>query len=177
MPAHQINLLPKDEFEKKALGRFLIWALTVGRWIVVFTELLVILAFLSRFKLDQDLADLNESIREKQAIIAASSIFEQNFRQTQKRLNDVQLLESRQIGTNKLFAELSRVTPEGITFKNLSIANNSLNLVASAQTEKSLGEFFGNLSVSNVFKDISVANIVRVSDSTINFSLSFRYVK
>jgi hypothetical protein len=65
MPKKEINLLPKEEFEKKPLGKFLVWALSIGRYIVIFTELIVILAFLSRFKLDRDLADLNQSVREK----------------------------------------------------------------------------------------------------------------
>ena len=64
MPKKDINLLPREEFEQKTVGRFLIWALTVGRWIVIVTELIVITAFLSRFKLDRDLANLYEKIRE-----------------------------------------------------------------------------------------------------------------
>jgi hypothetical protein len=69
MPKQEINLLPREEFEKKPIGKFLTWALSIGRYIIIFTELIVILAFLSRFKLDRDLSDLNQSIREKQAVI------------------------------------------------------------------------------------------------------------
>ena len=41
----QINLLPKDKWEVGVIGKLLKWALNIGRYIVVFTELIVISAF------------------------------------------------------------------------------------------------------------------------------------
>ena len=55
---HEIELLPKEEWEKTSFGKFIKWTLNVGRYIVIATELIVILAFVSRFKLDRDLTDL-----------------------------------------------------------------------------------------------------------------------
>jgi len=77
MPAQksQIELLPREEWEETSFGKFLKWLLTVGRYIVIFTELVVILAFLSRFKLDRDLTDLYKQIENKQAIIQNSTDF------------------------------------------------------------------------------------------------------
>ena len=89
MPATEtkINLLPVDPFEQGFWGRFLKWGLSVGRYIVIATELVVILAFLSRFKLDRDLSDLNETIAEKQAVLAAYSTLEADYRELAGRLD------------------------------------------------------------------------------------------
>src|SRR3989304_6667942 len=83
---HQINLLPQEQFAASTSGRILAWALSTFRIIVIITELVVILAFLSRFFLDAQNADLSEQIEQKSGIVAASSDFEKTFRQTQKKL-------------------------------------------------------------------------------------------
>jgi len=54
----KVNLLPKDNFEFSLVGKFLRWALTAGRVMVVLTEFVVILAFGSRFWLDKEMNDL-----------------------------------------------------------------------------------------------------------------------
>lgn len=159
MPKTQINLLPKDDFEKKPIGKFLMWALNVGRWIVVFTELIVILAFLSRFKLDQDISDLYDRIKEKQAIVAAYSSTEADFLSTQKRLDKVQQLEKDQIGIEKILNEISQITPQQIIFKNLAFSEGAIKISATAATEASLGQFLVNLSSSGSFEEINITNI------------------
>ena len=84
-----IEFLPQEEWQKGTLGHLLKWALTVGRFIVVFTELIVILAFLSRFKFDRDLTDLNEAVSQKKAIVEAAADFEQDFLFLQKQLETI----------------------------------------------------------------------------------------
>ena len=64
-----IEFIPQEDWEKTSFGKFLKWLLNVGRWIVIVTELIVIIAFVSRFKLDRDLTNLNEKVKQKQAII------------------------------------------------------------------------------------------------------------
>lgn len=178
MPARQINLIHKDDFEKKPIGKFLTWALTIGRWIVIFTELIVIIAFLSRFKLDQDLADLQASIKERQAIVSASYAFENTFRSVQNRLVKVQDLENRQIGTGKILDEISRITPNTVVLKNLTFSENIFTISGNAATENSLNLFINNLSSSSFFAE---TNITQVSKSSLNpgiiFSLKTRLKK
>lgn len=173
MPKKEINLLPREEFEKKPLGRFLIWALTIGRYIVIFTELIVILAFLSRFKLDRDLSDLYESIREKQAIIQASSDFEQDFRFLQKRLLTIKNLEEEKVETVPIIAEISSLVPLDVVLSNLSFGEEEIRITASALSEEGLGSFILNLSSSPKFKEINLSSISKSSESPeIKFSLT-----
>ena len=56
-----------------------------GRHIVLLTELVVIAAFLSRFKLDRDYADLGDKITgKKKRSLTAMANTESNFRLTQE---------------------------------------------------------------------------------------------
>ena len=59
----EFNLFPKEPWERGAVGQLLTWVLSVGRYVVVFTELIVISAFLYRFGLDRNLTDLRASVK------------------------------------------------------------------------------------------------------------------
>lgn len=177
MPKKEINLLPREEFEKKPFGHFLIWALTVGRYVVIFTELIVIIAFLSRFKLDRDLSDLYESIREKQAIIEASSSFEQDFRFLQKRLLTIKTFQEEKVSTVPILAEISSLTPFDVILSSLSFDEEGIRITASALSEEGLGSFISNLSLSPKFKEINLSSISKKAEGPeINFSLTAKIV-
>lgn len=161
MPARQINLLQKEDFEKKPLGKFLNWALTVGRWIVVFTELIVILAFLSRFKLDTDLADLHDKIKEKQFIVVNSAGFETTFRSIQNRIIKIQGLEINQLNVNKILEEFQRIMPSDVIIKNLTCKEKVLTITGTSLNESSLNLLVNNLYGSPIFTQTQIANIMK----------------
>ena len=63
MSAHkkqQVNLLPEKGFTSTTTGRVLTWILSTFRIIVIVTEIIVMIAFLSRFWLDAQNTDLSE---------------------------------------------------------------------------------------------------------------------
>jgi len=175
MPKKGINLLVQEEFEKKPLGKFLLWVLSTGRWIVVFTELIVILAFLARFKLDRDIADLYESIKQKQAIIASFSSFEKDFRFLGKRLSEVKNLETEQPRVTALIEEISNITPSDVAFSSLSFGQDEIKISGIALSERGLGSFIAGLISSSNFSDINLSNITqKVEDPGIRFNLTMK---
>lgn len=81
MPARKkktkaINLLPQEAFAKTTLGRTLTWLLSTFRIIVISVEMVVVVAFLSRFWLDARITDLNDELKQKQAVITSLATFE-----------------------------------------------------------------------------------------------------
>ena len=84
-PKLDINLLAQTNINAKPLGKFLKWSLTYGRYIIIGTQIIVLLAFLSRFKLDQDLSDLHTKIDEKVNILEALAPIENNTRLLQDK--------------------------------------------------------------------------------------------
>lgn len=172
MPKKEINLLPREEFEQKVFGRFLVWVLLVGRWIVVFTELIVIVAFLSRFKLDRDLTNLYESIREKQGIVTASASFEKDFRSFQSRLLTADKLIKNQMGTTRLISAVAGATPAEVAINNLTVEKGEIRIKGFALSEVGLKSFLAGLAQS--FTQISVDSVSKNlgEEAGIKFSLS-----
>lgn len=174
MPKKEINLLPKEEFEKKPLGKLLIWALNVGRWIVIVTELIVILAFLSRFKLDRDIADLYEQIRAKQAVIQAFSSFEEDFRLFQSRLLSIDKLMKNQIKSSEIISVVADATPVEVALTTLSVEKDDLKIVGVSLSEIGLKSFTNSLSQSSLLDQITLSNVTRKleADAGIKFNLT-----
>ncbi len=160
MPAqHSINLLSQDEFERTPLGKFLKWALSFGRYIVIGTELVVILSFLSRFKFDRDLTDLYEEIEQKQIIIESSKELEDEFRAIQNNLKLVNSLEKEQLKSDAILNYLDTLTPGGVEILDLSITKENLRLEAKAPSENIYQKMVQNFKTAAMFSKVNVDRV------------------
>jgi len=157
---HTVNLLPRDSFEESGLGKIVKWATSVGRWIVVFADLVVIGSFLSRFYFDTKLADYHDDIKEKQAIVEATSQFENTFRGIQKRLNLIKALSSKKIDGEKKTAFLSEVFPEEISLSDASMAGDKITLSGTSRNQLGIAALIKNLLASPQVKNINVSQFV-----------------
>lgn len=169
--AININLLPEEAFEKTFFGRFLKWALSVGRYIVVFTELIVILAFLSRFKIDRDLTDLHESIEQKRAIIASAIELENELRSLNDNFLKIKEIKANQKSYASFIKSFAQLVPTGITIENFYLKENSLSISCFGDTPESLGAFIYQLKLSPKINNIAVENVARKNFEPIKFSL------
>lgn len=90
-PAHSINLVQSND--KSAFDNFIEWALTIGRFLVILTETIALITFVSRFSLDRQLVNLHDEIKRDQQYIQAFSSSETDFRQLQARLTAAKKLD------------------------------------------------------------------------------------
>lgn len=158
-PKTNIDFIPKEDWEKTSFGKALKWLLVVGRYIVIFTELIVIVVFLLRFKYDRQLSNLHEETKRKQAIIEANSKFESDFRILQSRLITINGLREEQLITNKVLANISSITPLDVYFSNISVSKNSATFNATALSEAGLATFVQNLKKSREFDGLSITKL------------------
>lgn len=173
MPKSQINLLPLEDFEKQPLGKFVLWALSVGRWVVIITDIIVICAFLSRFKLDQDKANIDEKIKVKQGIIQSLKPTEVEFRSLQKRLIEIKNFQAKQANVVPLVSALAQVLPADVILSNFSYLDGEIRTSGVALSEEGLGKFLAGLVNSPTLTDISLSSVNRKQDDPgINFSLT-----
>lgn len=155
----KINLLVKEGFENTTFGRVLTWSLSAGRIIVVVTELVVIIAFLSRFWLDRTLTDLNESNGAKRKQIEASKNFETDFRAAQTRLSAYKKLAVKTNASAKL-GEVAASLPADVTLNRVTVSKKELMVVGTALSESGLAGVMKSLSASSSFTNITLTNLV-----------------
>jgi len=171
-PTIAVNLLSQDEFSQSAVGKVMLWALSIGRYVVVFTELIVILSFMSRFKLDRDLTDLNEAIARQKAIILSYGTLETDFRFTQNQLALMRQTQTA-LPPATVLDILSQTTPVDVKLENLSLTENSLQLSALALSPQGFFRFITNLFQNSAIKHLSLGSVSSEDQGlTINFELT-----
>ena len=167
----QINLLPQEEFAGTTIGRTLRWAMSTFRIIVIVTEMVVMVAFLSRFWLDARNADLNELIKQKSAVLSASADFEKEFKNTQKKLKIFSSL-SRDVGTaSTTLGAITSLLPSDIFLLTYSFNSQSAQVKGVAQNEISIAQFIVNLEKSASFEKVTLTNLDTSDDFRFTFTL------
>ncbi|MCB9800986.1 MAG: PilN domain-containing protein [Pseudomonadales bacterium] len=170
----KINLLPKDPFFSTIPGRILKWALSAGRYVVIATELVVIVSFATRFTLDRQVTDLNDSIASKESIIKSYGELEQNFRTAQEKISSYQQIyqESNIVNT---FADIREIIPDGIVLDNLVINTDTIIVSGQALTQTAFNLLVNNVQLSDKFHEVSVDRVESNDNSKdLGFTFSLR---
>ncbi|MFH0942774.1 MAG: PilN domain-containing protein [Candidatus Beckwithbacteria bacterium] len=173
----EINLLPKDPWEVGLLGKLVKWVLTVGKYVVVFVELAVILAFLFRFSLDRKLTDLNEKIKQKVAVVVSFGDFEAKFRQVQQQLEVVKTAETESLKVTEVLDELSLITPMDAIYDSITINNEEVGLQGVVLSETGLATLLSKAQESQKFSGVSLESVdsSKSNISGIIFKMTLEY--
>ncbi len=161
----ELSLLPDAENPHSFSARAIKWVTTIGRWVIVLTELVVIVAFISRFWLDRKNSDLSEVIRQRQAILASTHEFEEEFKSFQQRLIYVRNFYQNQPTYDEKVDTLVKSTPNDLTYESISIKqdtkNSDITISASlfAFNEESIVDFINNLKLN---PKIDLVNINKI---------------
>lgn len=178
MPAKkEPSLLPDAQNINTPLARILRWVTSVGRVVIVFTELIVISAFLSRFWLDRKNSDLSEVIRQQKAILESTQDFEKEFVLLQKRLQTVKESYTSQAVFSPEIQTLVDSTPPDIVYHLLSLRPAAADLDLTSYREDSIVDFITNLIVNPNIQSVEVERIEKKPKDSrylVKISLTFK---
>lgn len=168
-PKKEISLLPSEENLNSPLAKITKWATSTGRVVIIFVELIVILAFLSRFSLDRRNADLSETLRQQKAILASTKDFENDYLSLQKRLSYIREFYNNEPQYVSFIDSLISTVPNDIYFQMFTFKKNPDNkqLYCQAQLysyqEQSLIDFITNAGLN---PDIEYVNVQKIEKKT-----------
>lgn len=160
-----LNLLPKEIWEKGLAGQLLSWLIAVGRYIVIFTELVVISAFLYRFFLDRQLTSLRASIKNKQATISSFGSLETNFRLAQTKLNFIKEADAN-LRILRALNSLSQITPADATLTNLTIDDRQVFIKGRVASQSGLATLLSQAQSQPDFADVILENVQSATDKS-----------
>lgn len=152
-----INLLRNEQIS--VLDKVINWALTVGRLLVILTELIALSAFLYRFSLDRQLIDLHSKIKQEQAIVAILKNNEDKYRNLQDRLSLASSFSISGSVIPKMFQDVIKFAPVDMTFNSFTLSKNGINIDANVQATSSLSSFVNSLTNYPVIKNVVINNI------------------
>lgn len=168
-----INLLPQSEFETSFWGKLLTWALSTGRYVILLTELVVIVAFMSRFKLDRDLQILSDKISGQKNILNAYSSSETRFRQVQTKMTTVGKMLDTQPKVSEALDLVTTKVITGVRLENISVdALSGVSITGTALDSLLFGDFVTRFSASPQWKSIDLSSITQTDTLGVKFTIN-----
>ena len=167
-----INLMPGQEEFQDSVGSAIHWALTIGRYLVIFTEIVAIAIFILSIKLSADKQDLKESISNLTQQVSAQEDFEEEFRSVQDRINEVKDQRSSHFLNNKVLSEFLKLLPQGMTLETLELAENEISFSGSFATPKELQTLILTFSQSDTIVGLNISKLEHPNASSKRFEFS-----
>ncbi|MBI4089377.1 MAG: hypothetical protein HY424_01560 [Candidatus Levybacteria bacterium] len=152
-----INLVKNQQVP--LLDRFMSWALTVGRLIVILTEIVAVIAFIYRFSLDEKLVDLHSKIKQKQTLISLLKSDENKYRNLQDRIALAATFSEKGSKANKTVKGIIDLMPPGIKIDNFTLNKDRINIDMNIASIPQLTAFINSLKSYPEIKSISIDNI------------------
>lgn len=161
MDSLSINLVKGQD--KGFFDKFINWALTVGRLVVILTELVALLAFLYRFSLDRRLIDLHDQISQKQSIVKILKQKEDTYRNIQGRLALAATLTKTGQEKTQIFSDILSLAPPDFIFNNIVLSQDAVRIDASAKSVSSLASFIRDIKN---YKQTSSVSLDKIENKT-----------
>lgn len=160
-PHTEIQLLPEQLLEKESLSQFLQWALTFGRYIVVFTEGIVLLVFLSRFWLDSQIIDLKQVITSKAQIVQSAENFEEEFLNVQAKMKKIEDLQKELFSASPYFSVIEETIPQEATLSKFSVNQDELTIQGKISSYDTVTAFVEALKKRKEFVEVKLFSLSR----------------
>ena len=147
------------------------FALNYLRYIIVITQLVVIVVFFYRFQVDQKIIDLKESVDQKKEIVNIVLPLLTEANQIDKKTTEIEKIFINQNSFSSMMSYIISVFPETATLTNFESNNNSLVITGTASDPRHLQAFFNVLKRDKKFNDIEFQNIKK-TDSGYGFTIA-----
>ena len=174
MPAKEIriNLLGTQDLGHTPWGRLVEWATTYGRYIMITTEIVVLLAFISRFSLDRKNTDLTEELGQKQAIIEANLDFERDIKSLQAHLTTAKILLADQAKPIEVVNILESLIPADVYLSSIRYIAQQIKHFRNRRHHERICTILSNLQSIQQIQNVMLGDIRREPTTGIVFQLT-----
>ncbi|MBI2443092.1 MAG: hypothetical protein HYV40_04275 [Candidatus Levybacteria bacterium] len=171
-----INLLRHQE--KNVLDKFLDWAFTVGRAIVIITESVALSAFAYRFVLDRQIIDLKDEIKKEQAIVQLYQTNERKFRDLQIRLATAKTLDQESGKKTTLLNDILQKAAGRMSFQSLTLTKTAVSMDGIVPSAGAIAAFTSDLRDLPNVASVSIGAITNnVATGVISVSIQASLVQ
>ena len=158
---NRINLLPPKD--KDITEKIIYFILHYLRYILVITQICVIGVFFYRFKVDQQIIDLQDELQQKQEIVSVSKPIIEEARSIDEKIKEVKQIIINQNTKRTMLDYIFKRIPDKIRLYNLQITDNNLELSGLTEDSSVLKLFLNRLQKEKKFKTVNLKNIKKSS--------------
>jgi hypothetical protein len=167
-----INLIPGKEEPRGSVGSAVNWALTVGRYLIIITEIIAIAIFVLSIKLSSDKQDLKENIQSLTSQVVAQSDFEKEFRTVQNRINEVKRQRAAHFENNVAIKEFLALLPKGLTLESLEITEGIVTFTGSFAKPTQLQTLIFSFSQSDKLVGLDISKLEHPNELSKRFKFT-----
>jgi Tfp pilus assembly protein PilN len=153
-----INLIPTDEGNGN-LAIVVHWLLTVGRYLIIATEVIALIIFGLSVKLTLDKNNLKESIDTQKQTIDQLSTNEDLFRTYQAKLTKIALLQENHSNTASFYSEFITLLPFDVVLDEIKLDGGRVVISGNLPDPGSLQSLISSLNNSGKFSDFDITNL------------------
>lgn len=152
------------------------WALSVGRLLIIITQFIALGAFLFRFVLDRQIIDLNDTIRDKQAVVKFMEQDEKKYRALMSRLTSISKYQDEALQRQVLLSQIVEMARGKMEFESFSSDGESISVEGTTVSVNLLQRLINDyksypgvtgVSINSIENEV-LSNRIRAS-----FTLSF----
>lgn len=164
--------------KKGFFDKFIRWSLSIGRLVVIVTEVIALSAFLYRFSLDMQLIDLHDKIVQKQSMVKLLKKNEDKYRNLQDRLAIASKLSNKGISMADFFKDVISLASTDVVFSDIFLTGDYIRIEAKAQSVTSLANFVKTIKDYPKIDSVSIDTIEnKTSNATITVRITAKLKK
>ena len=173
--AIHLDLLKPQSNPEKVFLKLIRWLLSTGRYIFIFVEAIVLIAFATRFKLESDLSAKRDAIESKIPYLQSLRPVEDLIKRAQLKLSTIDNYQKTYVDYPQILKGIADQTPVGIKVTTLSVDNKdtktTFSLVGEAQNNNDVAAFLDGLKHNQLFTNVVITS-VNLDKNILNFSLN-----
>jgi Tfp pilus assembly protein PilN len=153
--SENINFVPEDADFKASLPQQLFrLMLTKGKTLIILTEIVVLVVFFSRFKLETDISDLSEEIKNKSVLVESAIPLQREYAVLQEQTETLENIYSQQTDWSKVIKSFDEQLPYGVIMNSVSYSGKEVNMSGTVDTAASFGKLIQVLNKNNNVEEV-----------------------
>ena len=165
-----INLITKRK--EKVVDRLIYFVMNYLRYILVITQIIVIGVFFYRFKIDQEMVDLQEAVQQKKEIIQVSQPLIKEAKKAAFKLDQVSQIVDKQTVFIESLDYLFSLFPESLFLTKVGYIKETISFVGYTTDPQSIENFLSRLRNEAKFKKVELKNIKK-GERGLEFTMEF----
>lgn len=155
------NLAPTKTYEDRPLAeKVIVFFQSWGKTIILLCQLVVLLSFLGRFILDEQLNNLNQKLKTQMATVKSLSAVETELRSVQTGLALVKAAKQDTFSAPIILETFSKLVPDTVYLTQISIDRGKLDFSARTGQPTDFANLVSNLKSVPTFKTITLNSAV-----------------
>lgn len=168
---YKINLFPQKNIN--VVDRLIYFSFHYLRYILVITQLIVIGVFFYRFKVDQEIVDLKDSLNQKQEIVMVSQPLLDEVKRVDLKVTNIKSLLAEQSTTQKMFEYFLNNFPQKFTLTKLSLDPKTINFEGITSDPTIVKVYFDRMRNEHKFVSVDLKKLAKTDNGyTFTFTLS-----